>query len=330
MNSIDGARTGPALGEEMAVPAAMTAETANVLRHFYLRLQALDPGDNASRYRLCYHAARALMPVDTFYVGLYQSGNRLLMPFIVQDSRFVGADVQTYGPHGMSAWICASRKTYLWKQDGGRMVTRTSPDDDSTRDALITPLLATRDDAVIGLMGLISSSSGAYAERSIALVEWIGRALVLSLESRDAGVELLGLSALFPELAGESYEDTGAVMDSLQVRLATLRSLLNELHGVAGLPATAIALTQKALLVSDDIENFVIKVANEQGTTSDTLHGLSEREREVAMLIRDRRMSNADLANALGISESTVKKHVSSVLRKLGIAQREEIARLDT
>jgi len=52
---------------------------------------------------------------------------------------------------------------------------------------------------------------------------------------------------------------------------------------------------------------------------------LSARERDVARLI-GRNMSNRDIARHLCLSENTVKVHVSSVLRKLGVSDRVGIA----
>ena len=54
---------------------------------------------------------------------------------------------------------------------------------------------------------------------------------------------------------------------------------------------------------------------------------LTEREREIAPLIRSG-ATNKEIANRLGITEATVKSHLTDIFRKLGISDRLGLASL--
>ena len=48
--------------------------------------------------------------------------------------------------------------------------------------------------------------------------------------------------------------------------------------------------------------------------------------RMIELLQKDGRISNTDLAKEIGISEATVKLHISNVLTKLGVLDRTQAA----
>ena len=68
------------------------------------------------------------------------------------------------------------------------------------------------------------------------------------------------------------------------------------------------------------LERFVAALPDASGPPPD-LTELTDRELEVLRLVA-RAMSNAEIAAALYLTEATVKSHVSSVLRKLGLRDR--------
>jgi len=61
------------------------------------------------------------------------------------------------------------------------------------------------------------------------------------------------------------------------------------------------------------------------GSEGRGIGSLTTREREVLSLLAEGR-SNREIARTLGVSEKTVKTHVSSVLAKLGVADRTQAA----
>jgi DNA-binding CsgD family transcriptional regulator len=58
-----------------------------------------------------------------------------------------------------------------------------------------------------------------------------------------------------------------------------------------------------------------------QGNGSAQLGSLSDREREVLGLICEGR-SDVEMADALGLSENTVRNHIASLYRKIGVNRR--------
>ncbi|TDD61301.1 response regulator transcription factor [Kribbella antibiotica] len=59
----------------------------------------------------------------------------------------------------------------------------------------------------------------------------------------------------------------------------------------------------------------------------DPLKELTPREHEVAILVADG-LSNAEIAGQLGLSESTIKVHITHIMAKLGISNRTKLALL--
>jgi DNA-binding NarL/FixJ family response regulator len=94
--------------------------------------------------------------------------------------------------------------------------------------------------------------------------------------------------------------------------------------------AAAVVAVSRGLIVFD--QNFVAAEVSEavpafapQATA--TAEALTEREREVLELMA-RGLPNKTIAHELGISEHTVKFHVSTILGKLGAAGRTEAVTL--
>lgn len=74
-------------------------------------------------------------------------------------------------------------------------------------------------------------------------------------------------------------------------------------------------------------ETLLTVIDNLQRLETTALTRLGQREQEVAIWVGQGK-SNLDIAQQLGLSESTVKHHVSSILDKTGVANRAQLALL--
>ena len=133
---------------------------------------------------------------------------------------------------------------------------------------------------------------GQLAERSA-----VTRALVLTSAADEAHVTL----ALRAGAAGFLYKDVDP--DAL---VRAIRSV-HDGHTLLA-PEAAAALSSPS-----------------RGKGGSGIGSLTSREREVLGLLAAGR-SNREIARTLGVSEKTIKTHVSSVLAKLGVADRTQAA----
>jgi DNA-binding NarL/FixJ family response regulator len=80
------------------------------------------------------------------------------------------------------------------------------------------------------------------------------------------------------------------------------------------------------LAFSDELAQQVLTtISAESKAPADALHRLSERERQIAYHVA-RGLKNKDIAQALNISENTVKRHLQSIFTKTGSRDRLELA----
>lgn len=124
-------------------------------------------------------------------------------------------------------------------------------------------------------------------------------------------------------LAADPEELAAAVGE----RLALIRLSLADAQAAVGTAQAAEALAH-SLQVTDRMSEEIVRLVAPDAPTQlpDLRSGLTGRELEIAELIALDQLTNAQLAQHLDISEKTVKTHVGSILRKLQIAQRSEIA----
>ena len=85
-------------------------------------------------------------------------------------------------------------------------------------------------------------------------------------------------------------------------------------------------LSQGSVWVYPELMQFMIaSMHTTLETSNDTLAPLSPKEREVAFLVSEGH-SNAKIAAILKIAEITVKKHIGTLFKKLGVKDRMALA----
>jgi NarL family two-component system response regulator LiaR len=117
-----------------------------------------------------------------------------------------------------------------------------------------------------------------------------------------------------------SYPNDEHIVPALQV--GALSYILKDVNATELVDMIYKAAKGEAML-NPRLAARVVQEVRKPG--SDSLSQLSEREHEVLLLIAQGH-SNASIAERLIISERTVKSHVSSILGKLGMTDRTQLA----
>jgi DNA-binding CsgD family transcriptional regulator len=91
--------------------------------------------------------------------------------------------------------------------------------------------------------------------------------------------------------------------------------------GSGFLDVETLWLAKEAYGVSENLTLLVIR----EGSASVLFDGLTERQHVVALQLVQTERSYKQIANALGISEGTMRKHVENIYRRLGVQSRPEL-----
>jgi len=106
------------------------------------------------------------------------------------------------------------------------------------------------------------------------------------------------------------------------IRAGASGFLLKDVQPVELVDAIRVVAAGNALLGTTVTKRLLERFTDGAPKTSaSTLDGLTEREREILALMASG-LSNIEIADHLVVGETTVKTHVSSILRKLGVRDR--------
>jgi NarL family two-component system response regulator LiaR len=131
-----------------------------------------------------------------------------------------------------------------------------------------------------------------------------------------------GLSAKV--IALTSFTEDDKVIPAIQAGASSY--LLKDVSPDDLVEAIRAVYRGEARLHPDIAHKLMEQVAHQAGSTNAVpVEHLTEREREVIRLVAQGR-SNAEIAQALIISDKTVKTHISNVLSKLNLQDRTQLA----
>ena len=152
----------------------------------------------------------------------------------------------------------------------------------------------------------------------VALVDLVmpggGIAAVRDIRAASPGTQVVLLT---------SFEDAQQILAVIQA--GALSCLLKDVDADTLADAVRKAARGEAVLHPRVAGHLMQALRRGAAQGTGVLETLSQREREVLALMAEG-MSNQQIATHLGISDKTVKTHVSNVLGKLGLTNRTELA----
>ena len=105
------------------------------------------------------------------------------------------------------------------------------------------------------------------------------------------------------------------------IRAGASGFLLKDVRPAQLVDAIRLVASGNALLAPTALQRLLERFRSPDPPGDDVLPNLTEREREILQLIAEG-LSNSEIASRLVLSETTIKTHISNLLRKLGVRDR--------
>ncbi len=141
-------------------------------------------------------------------------------------------------------------------------------------------------------------------------------------------VNLTSLYERYPEVKVLALSATPSFSEGVALLQKGIRGYGNAfMQKVHLLQAISTIENDAVWLYPEMMQELILHGSNAVVSNNDVLEALSTRERDVAKEL-EKGMSNKEIASALGITERTVKAHLTSIYEKLEVSDRLALAML--
>lgn len=326
----------------MDTNAPLPANVRSVLREADAALLRLAGESHHLLYQFLHRTAARIAPTDSFYLGFYCEGEMMVFPYSYDGVTYYDPNKFAYRPDGLAAWMLQNQRAYTFSQDGGELLGKGKSygqTEKRSQDAVAVPILedeGRKRKRVTGILSIQSYEPAAYGAEVVPALEWLARGLVIVLERERADAARREALRGPEEFVQEPMLRPDNVVNQMLDKMAVIRRRGEALLALVDAPRPDLVRAVEELCdecrrrQTETIELFLDSVL----TGNTPLAQLSDQERRVVALLTEgfaaspRGYTNSQLADRLGLAEDTVKTHLRSVFRKLGVSGRTGVVAL--
>lgn len=326
----------------MDTDPTLPAHIRSVLRETDAALLRLVGESHHLLYQFLHRTAARIAPMDSFYIGFYCEGEMMVFPYSFDGVSYYDPNKFPYRPGGLAAWMLRSQRPYTYREDGGELLRggrRYGQKDRPSQDSVAVPILESegrRRKRAIGILSIQSYEPDVYGAEVAPALEWLARGLAIVLERERADSARREALRGPEEFVPEPMLRPDNMVNQMLEKMAVIRRRGEAILGLLDAPRPDLVRAVEELCgecrrrQTETIELFLDSVL--KGSTP--LAELSDQERNVVVLLTEgftaspRGYTNGQLADKLGRSEETIRTHLRSIYRKLGVPGRTGVAAL--